>query len=281
MLATTGGTIDVLSTPKGNVGFFYDCFSADDFTTFHIKSEDCPRITKEFLNVERKRMTKLQYMQEYEAEFLDSLQQFFSLELIDSCTSQQPISEKNCTSQTTGKYFLGVDIARYGGDENAFVSILLNEENVQFLEYQTTERISTTDTIGRILELNKKYNYNKIFLDDGGIGGAVLDFLLEKSEVKRKVIGINNASRSITSDGTRGKKILKQDLYGNLKRLLEQKLITIPDDERLRQSLLSIQFEYSTETNFLKIFGKYTHITEGLIRAVWGTTTKGLNIYIL
>lgn len=274
MLATTGGTIDVLSTPRGNDGFFYDCFNADDFTTFHTKSEDCPRISKDFLSQEKKRMTKLQFAQEYEAEFLDSLQQFFPRHLLDGVMGE-------FVSDFSTEFYLGVDVARYGGDENAFVVVkYVNEKKLEVVEYQTTERISTTDTIGRIDMLEGKWGFKKIFIDDGGIGGAVLDVLLENPSIKRKVVGINNASRSIDNTG-RGKRILKEDLYGNLRRLMEQKIISIPEDERIRQSLLSIQFEYTTDTKFLKIYGRYSHITEALIRAAWCVKSKGLKPFIM
>ena len=269
MLATTGGTIDLLSTPRGNEGFFYDCFFSDEFATFHVLSRDCPRISEEFLESERKRMTKLQFKQEYEAEFLDQVQQFFPKELIDSVTGLNLFSR--------GNYYLGVDVARYGGDENAFVVVREWKDKLMFIKYETTENITTTDTIGRIRALNHQYNFKKIYIDDGGIGGSVLDVLLDKGDVKYKVVGINNASRSVDKEN-KHKRILKEDLYGNLKRLMEQKQIILPDDEKLRLSLMSIQFEYTTDTDRVKIYGKYSHITEALIRAAWCVYTKGLNI---
>ena len=272
MLATTNGTIDVLSTPRGNSGFFYDCFHDNNFTCFHTKSCDCPRINKDFLDKQRKSMTKMQFAQEYEAEFLDSLQQFFPKDLVDSCIGENLV-------KGTGQKYLGIDVARYGGDENSFVVVELINNKIKVLSIETTERISTADTIGRIQALNDQWNFRKIYIDDGGIGGPVLDVLLEKPSTKRKVIGINNASRSITADQSKGKKILKEDLYGNLRRLMEQELIKIPDNGRLILSLECIQFEYTDDKN-LKIYGKYSHITEGLIRACYCVLGKGLNIYI-
>ena len=286
MLATTNGTIDLLSTPRGNAGFFYDAFFSDEFKSFHVSSEDCKRISKEFLKSEKKKMTRLQYAQEYKAEFLDKLQQFFPLDLINSCTQNtlsgvsKPFSSFSSRENNGFECYMGVDVARYGGDENAFVIVrLINKENVQMLDYTTTEKISTADTIGRIISLDKAYGFRKIYIDDGGIGGAVLDVLLERSNLKRRVVGINNASRPIVVDKNRGKKILKEDLYGNLKRMMEQKEISLPKDDRLKQSLLSIQFEYNDQGN-VKIWGRYSHITEGLIRAAWCVKTKGLRLYV-
>jgi len=62
--------------------------------------------------------------------------------------------------------------------------------------------------------------------------------------------------------------------------LMEQGLLKMPDDDELRRSLVSIQFEIDPVTKKLKIFGKYSHITEGLIRAAWCIKAKGLNLWV-
>ena len=280
MLATTGGSMDLLSTPRGSSGFFYECFKDKDFTKFHTTSEECERIDKEFLKGEKRRMTKLQYAQEYLAVFLDNLQTFFPEKLITSCTRS---GSHPSLSLPEREYYLGIDIARYGGDENSFVIVELIDDKLHCLSVETTERVSIAETIRKIKTLNQKWKFNKIYIDDGGMGGAVFDVMIEDSDMKRKLIGINNASRSINADKSKGKKLLKEDLYGNLKRLMEQKLITLPDDLNLKRSMMSIQFEYPEEENArqnVRIYGKYSHITEGLIRACWCVKTKGLKLYV-
>ena len=274
MLATTNGTLDLLSTPLGNKGFFYDAFMAgSNFSTFHVRSEDCPRISKEFLARQRREMTNLQYRQEYEAEFLDALQALFPADLIDKCMTIDKTQPKENS-------YMGVDIARYGGDENAFVVVDMQDREHVFARYvETTERVSTTETTAKIIQFTKDFKLRKVYIDDGGIGGAVFDYLIEKPELKRKLVGINNASRSIIHDKSRGKRLMKEDLYGNLKRMMEQGHIQLLKDEALRQSLLSIQFEYSDEGN-LKIWGRYSHITEALIRACWCVKSANLNIWV-
>ena len=271
MLATTGGTIDLLSTPRGNKGFFHDCFFSDEFTTFHVYSRDCPRITEDFLKSEKKRMTKLQFSQEYEAEFLDQLQQFFSKDLIDSCILPPG------SNLFSGGAFLGVDFAGYGGDENAFVTLVNQGKNSYVSQYETSEKVSAWETVNKVIRLNEQLNYKKIGVDDGGLGTPILDFLLEHNKLRRKVIGLNNAKRNIDKDG-KSKTLLKNDMYGNLKIMMEQGLIKIPDSEDLIKSLLSIQIEINEETKKEIIFGKYSHITEALIRAAWLVKSKGLNI---
>lgn len=276
MLATTNGTMDLLSTPRGNIGVFWDAFQeGSGFETFWTTSEECPRISKEFLNMQKRKLTKMQYAQEYLAEFSSSLSVYFEWKTIEKNLSKEKILK-----EIKGIKILGVDIARYGGDENAFVVIEIYKGKVRVLHIETTERISTVETKKKIEELEKEYNFKKIYIDDGGIGGAVLDFLLTVPKIRRKIEGLNNAQRSILYGKSKGKHILKEDLYGNCQRLFQQKLIDIPNNTELLESLSSIQFEY-TEHGNLKIWGKYSHITEALIRACWGVITyKHLNIWI-
>ena len=270
MLATTGGTLDLLSTPRGNEGFFYDCFQSDDFHKIHIMSKDCPRITDEFLEQEKKRMTKLEYCQEYEAEFLDSLMQFFSRELIEECFSKDRL--------TNARNFLGVDFAGHGGDPNAFASIE-NVGKVSFIyETETTEDQKAWETVNHIIRLNEQHNYKKIGVDDGGLGSPILDYMLTHNSLRRKAIGLNNAKREINADG-QTKQLQGIEMWANMKIMMEQGLVKFSEkNDELIRSLTSIQYVVDKDTKNIKIHGKYDHIGEGVKRALWLVKCKGLNI---
>jgi len=269
------GYIILLSTPFGKGGYFYHSFTNDDFRHFHVSSEKCNRIPKDFLAKERSRLSKHEYKQEYLGEFVDDYYQFFPSEIIKD--RMNFIEWSYSSDHRGGRYYLGVDIARYGGDENAFVICEAHKSRYKVVKCLTTERVSTTDTIGRVIALNKKYNFNKIFLDDAGVGGAVTDVLVGR--LGRKVLGINNASKRIQVQGDeKNKGILKEDLYSNALMLMETKLVDIISNLELLKSLKSITFEY-TETSKVKIYGPNSHLTEAMIRALWCHREKGLGLY--
>lgn len=276
MLAITKGNIVLLSTPFGKGGYFYRCFSDDSFTGFHVSSEECPRKNQEFLDREKARMTKAQYAQEYLGEFVDELMQFFSSELIASCMKSP--EEFLTLLSPQGDNFLGVDVARMGADETVLFSLQLYKDKLTQLDLEISRKTYLTETIKRIKNADLKYNYNKIYIDDGGMGVGVFDPLLQDEQTRRKVIAINNSARSITRDAKRKKKLLKEDLYNNLLRLMEKKEITLKEDADTALSLKSIQYEY--KDGKLSISGKYSHITEALIRAAWCLKNKSLNIWI-
>ena len=273
MLATTKGTMILLSTPFGRGGYFYDCFSDTQFTSFHVTSEECPRIPVAFLENEKKRMTRLQYAQEYLGEFIDELRQFFPTDLIEK-RMRVGVSNPNPRLRN----YAGCDIARLGGDENVIAIGTLYGDNIVMKDLITSERERTTDMAKRIIEEDRKWNFNRIFVDDGGIGGAVVDILMTTTQTRRKTIGLNNARKSIDREGNRTKQLLKEDMYTNLLRMMEQKKIELLIDDNLALSLKSVQYEYLDDGR-IKIFGNYTHIAEALVRMAWAIKSKGLNIW--
>ena len=274
------GHLILISTPFGKGGYFYHTHHDDDFQAFHVSSEHCKRIPSDFLRKERQRMTKAEYAQEYKGEFTDEWNQFFATDLIQKCMTfiDWNIADRPMMSN----YYLGVDIARYGGDENAFVVAEIDGKKVRIVKCFVTERVSTTDTIGRIEEIDKLFKFKKIFIDDSGVGGAVTDVMIEK--LGRKVMGLNNASKRIEIQGEEKKKgIFKEDLYSNALMMMETGILEIISDLKLLRSLKSIIYEYGTTAGAerkVKIYGEYSHLAEAFVRACWCLKERGLNLYV-
>lgn len=277
MLSVIGGTMDVASTPAGKLhkdgteNFFYKCSKDPRFKKYYISAEDCPRHDKEFLQTQKERMSKLAYAQEYLAVFTDELKRLIDDELIKKyCV----LKRKEIINK--GIYYIGVDVAGLGKDDTTF-EVFQRFDNglIEQRENIIEKRNLTTQTSDKIILLNKTYNFKKIGVDDGGLGFGVYSELLKNDETKRKTIALNNASRPIDTNETKSKKILKEEMYYNLLSLMEQGRIYFLDDDEVKLSLSSIQHEDG------KIFSSYSHVAEGIIRAVWlAEKDKSLNIFI-
>lgn len=89
-LATTGGPLIALSTPAGRRGWFHAEFTlgVDWFRTV-VRASDCPRISPEFLEDERRMLGEHTYRQEYECEFFDPDTAVFSSEMIEAALSDE------------------------------------------------------------------------------------------------------------------------------------------------------------------------------------------------
>lgn len=289
MLATTGGQINLLSTPFGSINYFARCYNDPKFKSFHVSTPEVAELRtepqrtylKEFIKDEKGRMTKLQYQQEYLGLFVGGIMRMFPDELIKSCMFPEGGTISNYHSKSL---FLGVDIARMGGDETVLCSVnRISRDELEMIDLDIPEGQALTATARHILHKDRKYNYKKIYLDTGGMGIAVYDILFEEPRTKRKVVSIDNAKKTIDrekgQENYRKLPLIKEDMYNNLKNLMENKKIRIFDDFNVFQSLRSIQYEYS-DGGRLIIHGTYSHIAESLIRACWCTKDKGLNIYI-
>jgi hypothetical protein len=286
MLLTTGGSMWLLSTPNAKQGYFYEAYTnpAMGFKTFHVNSEEVAEarpepqrsIMLDYLRREKERMTQLQYSQQYLAQFLEELGQLFSDSLISRA---QTLQRDSSSVNPLGEFYLGVDVARMGGDETTFEVLENVHDHFMHRENIMHRFTLTTETIKKILELDQKYNFKTIYIDDGGLGVAVFDQLLQDPITKRRVVGINNASRAVDVDEKRNRKLLKEDLYLNLLKLLENNEIELLKDSEVFTSLKSITYENTRNTNDIRIYGNYSHIAEGLIRAAWAVREKRLNLF--
>ena len=274
MLAVTRGNIILLSTPCGREGYFYRAFQDDNFSTFHVSSEECPRKDEHFLAQEKKRMTKLQYAQEYLGEFIDELKQFFPTDLIKQCMVLQR------KGTVPGDYYMGVDVAGFGEDESTYEVLKLKNNKLFHVESKVTKKTYLKEVANMILDLEKLYGLRKIYIDDGGMGVGVFEQLLLEESTRRKTVAINNSRRSLDRDDKHKARLMKEDLYNNLLRLMEREEIQLLDDPEIMLSLRSVQCELM-DNGKMKIHGNYTHIAEGLIRAAWCVKDKGLNIWIM
>lgn len=293
MLLTTGGDIILVSTPFGRKGYFYERYHDPTFKTFHVNSEEVILNRKiseswnirqkegaiEHLEREKKRMSKNQYAQEYLGQFVDDIAQYFPDALI-----KRIMSLKRNAIQKENKHYLGVDVARLGDDQSTFVVVdRINKERFKQVECIITTKTRLNQTTQHILELDTIWDFAGIGVDDGGIGVGVFDYLLAHQQTKRKAVAINNRARALDRDDKHKKKLLKEDLYTNLLGMMERGEIELLDDDDIYLSLKSVQYEYIQAENQptkLRIFGNYTHVAEGLIRAAWlAAQDKRLNIW--
>ncbi len=299
MLLTTGGDTIMLSTPAGkgtkdNPNYFYDVLTNKDeaFNSFTRFETTSPKVVEErpicdswtqiqrekaFEKIEqaKARMTNRFFLQEYMAMFTDDIDQYFSDDLIKSCMNarrREPPIRKN------KDYYIGVDVAGQGEDENTYEiferineTLLTQVDNIVEIHNLTT---MTTRTIKR---LDRQYNFQKIWVDDGGVGFGVWSELKEDEDTRYKTEAINNSKRAIDQD--KQKRLRKEELYVNLKWLMENKMIELLDDPEIFQSFKSVQAD-TLEDGRLVIRATYGHIVEGVMRAAWAMKTKIINTYI-
>ena len=88
MLAVSGGSLVMLSTPFGKRGgFFEEWTGGSGWERYEVPAEECPRISPAFLAEERASLPARVYRQEYECGFEETDDQVFSYEEVEGAMS--------------------------------------------------------------------------------------------------------------------------------------------------------------------------------------------------
>jgi hypothetical protein len=99
MLAVSGGRIILLSTPRGKRGFFFNVWTEGgaDWNRTRITARECPRISEQWLEREKAAMPSFWFRQEFECEFVESVDSVFSFDDISAAldSSIKPLFERS------------------------------------------------------------------------------------------------------------------------------------------------------------------------------------------
>ncbi|MCU1238952.1 MAG: hypothetical protein JWP63_6919 [Candidatus Solibacter sp.] len=91
MLAVSGGTLWLVSTPRGKRGFFYEEWAkgGDRWERVTVRAEDCARIPADFLKEERRSQGERWYRQEYGCEFVEPKSGVFDRDLVEAAFTNE------------------------------------------------------------------------------------------------------------------------------------------------------------------------------------------------
>jgi len=88
MLGVSGGRLVCLTTPFGKRGFFYrEWTEGQGWERVKIMADQCPRISKAFLEEELRTLGEWWFKQEYGCEFVDTVNQVFISDLIEQAVN--------------------------------------------------------------------------------------------------------------------------------------------------------------------------------------------------
>ena len=229
-MAATDGTLILISTPFGRRGNFFEAFHNKDFSTHEVESKESLLITQSFLDSESKRMTSMEYQQEYEGEFVAEADRLFPDELIAACVDKELnfVASPQLLDRPSSALRLAVDPARFGEDETAYVVLDVYSRPYRIVWVETENGKATTHTAARIRDLQSKWHFSMIYIDETALGGGIVDQLVGHVPMT-----------PVNFSGKKGA------LISNIKILMEQGLLKYPDDKVLRTQFQGIIYEYS------------------------------------
>jgi phage FluMu gp28-like protein len=193
MLATTNGYLTLIGTPNGRNHFwrFYGMGQAQEHGVWSRTgpSSESPYVSKVFLAIQRELITDRAYRVEYEAEFMDSENQFFRTEAVESCLVMQ-------LPEARGDICIGVD---WGKNQDATAVAVVQGDALaaSVLEVVAIEGSSWELLCERVAAVVHKYPAARVLSDETGNGNPMVE-LLKKSCPNRSISGLsfNNENKS-------------------------------------------------------------------------------------
>jgi hypothetical protein len=90
MLAVSGGSLMMLTTPYGKRGVFYEEWTGGaGWERYEVPAAECPRIPPAFLEEERDALPSWVYRQEYECSFEETEDQVFTTEMVERAVTSE------------------------------------------------------------------------------------------------------------------------------------------------------------------------------------------------
>lgn len=232
MLATTHGTLVLLSTPWSRDNLVYKACMDPRWSVHTVKSSECPLITKEFLDEQRRMMTAEQFAREYEAEFAEAAESYFSQELIRSCVLEaQALGlefESDVEKFAVPGCFGGVDLGKK--QDYSVISVVKMEDDLLKLVFHLQFPLETPypSIIGAIKRMHERAPFAKIAIDKTGVGEAIMDELTD-----------------LPTEGVAFTEQRKADMLGGQRMKMEQECLALPYDRELCAQLNDQRYEYT------------------------------------
>jgi len=175
-------------------------------------------------------------------------------------------------------YILGVDFARMGEDQSSFIIIEEGEPHkVVFIK--EIAKNTMDQAIDYVMYLHNKFQFKKIICDQTGLGAGAVDVLAKQLNASKTQKEASYKDQYKTHDiviGLTFTTASKQDIFSNLKVLMEQGKLKIPNYKKLIFQLKDFRYEITASGN-LKLHhseGGHDDLVDALACAAHGLRAR-------
>jgi hypothetical protein len=215
------------SNPRRNTGYFYEAFHArrafwsttivDARTVEGTDQKVYERIIDEY-----GADSPQAHVEVYGVFPNESDDQFISSSLVDDAMERTPQKDP------TAPIIIGVDPARFGSD----ATVIAVRKGRDILSIKRHRGADTMEVVGRVIEAIEEHNPALVVVDEGGVGGGVVDRLKEQRYKQVRGVNFGMRSRQPLMWGNK-----RAEMWGAMRDWL--KTASIPADRLLKSDLIS------------------------------------------
>lgn len=258
----------LFGNPLNLEGGFYDAFhkDADNWERFTFSSEDSPIVDQAWLTEMRQKYPResntyrVRVLGEFPNE--ESGDFYIPRSLLEpAVVPGRDVLETHPNGSF--EYDLGIDVARYGNDDIAFVISRhdpshTENKTVTIVHVEGFNKQPSTFLEGYTIALDAKWHFTNIFIDETGIGGPSYDHL------RHKVPIVPVTFNKLAYPSSKIRDSNKEAMYKYLKYMLELQrdrkkiqqeggdlppFLKIPDYPKLITQLLTLKYEYDANNH--------------------------------
>lgn len=228
----------LIGNPNSPSGTFYDSFRSALYEKFHISAFDVPESLLPKGWAEQRLQEWGEESPAYQVRVLGN----FPDQGEDSLISLKWVTEaQERESEGTGAVELGVDIARYGGDETC----LYLRQGDRVVGRDAWRGHDTMASAGRVAAVARSEGASLVKVDEIGVGAGVVDRLREEFRgTKVTVTGINVGESASDSEHFANR---RSEIFWGLRERFKSGEISIPkEDTLLLDQLVALKFSYTS-----------------------------------
>jgi len=248
------GKLVIISSPGTMSGEFYRAFQPGSiYTTFHFDHthavwEDGTRLLpEEELEREAQRVggrDTAYFQREYEGKWACTDSAFFDNQGINRALNDDVMQVK--FGLPDHKYVIGADLA-VKNDYTVFIVLdYTDKHNIKVVNHMRFHGKSPDEIMTELYKLTIAFNPTKVLIDEGNIGSAIV------SQLKIRYPNKPFSGFQFTSTS-------KVPLMTDLNIAMCTGIIQIPEDDQIREELVSFYYEENSTTGHLKLNGLGAH----------------------
>lgn len=265
-ITSNEGSRRVLIANPTNPGSHFATFFKEDkgFALFTISVLDSPNFTGEKVTTEASEMlTGPAYVEQKKREYGEDSPRFkarvlgeFAWDMGDTLIKPEDIAKAVDTERLvlhSTPVVLGVDIARFGADK----SVIYKNENGAIRFVADWEHAPTTESAERVHRAAVDLNATEVRIDGSGIGGGVIDILMQREDATYIIVDMNPNGQSPERKKWHNARAWWWDKFRM--DLREGNIDLDPNDEnheRLTDEAQSVEYKFNPQSGGLVIESK-------------------------
>lgn len=229
-----------ISTPRGK-NWFYELYMLgqqenSEYESWSFPTSSNPYVDAAEIDAAQQNYggsNNLMFRQEYMAEPIESADAYFNWNVITSCIDESIVMLDKKYNEGH-EYYLGLDLARMGQDASVFTIVEKDAHDglLRVVYCEETHHALLNEAIGRAKDLQRRFGFRRIFIDQTGLGAGVVDMLREECGYLIEPITFTIQT--------------KEDMFSNLKMLMETGRLKYPKINKLIAQMQDLRFEYKS-----------------------------------